>query len=282
MQFPKLSKLIPIALFIILAIMVTVVVFEGWAMVSAVAQNMFMIVLSVVFIGLIIYILWRLFSKEEERPTIAWKKKLENSARVSVPKQIRGHRLWVQGDQKHSPHSVGTIAGWTSLTHEYRVEKLDDKKKPILDKNKLPVLTPLRYQEDEYALRDQPDGKIARVLLHKKGEIKTWNESLFLVSLGGLLGNTLVYRVPETMHTDLAGDVFCSCISFIQKGEYMYPNTIYDQPEVEIMQRNEIRLESYYGLLDEIKLGVKKGMDSNPKHRMDMEQKKLIEVPVEG
>lgn len=284
MQLPPLRKMLPIVLAIAALILLVVVVFEGWTMASVVGQNLFLIVIGGVFIAVLLYILWHFLIRVEERPTIAWKKKLESSARVSIPKQLYGHKLWGIGDQKHSPHPLGTMIGWTSLMHEYRVPYMDskDKNKPLLDSNKMPLFKPLRYDKDEFEAQTQPDGTIASVLMHKKGEIKTWNESLFVVAGKGFFAPPLIYRVPEKMHSDLSGDVMCNCISFIQKGEYMYPNTIYEQPEVELMMRNEIRLESFYGLLDDIKLGVKKGMDSNPQHRMGMEQKKLIEVPTEG
>lgn len=166
--------------------------------------------------------------------------------------------------------------------HEYITPKLDNKRQPTYDKNRMPVMVPVVYAEDEKGCVTQPDGTIGEVVLHKKGEHKTWNESIFEISTGGFFSSPLYFRVPELMHSDLSGDVFANCISFVQKGEYFYPNTIYDQHEVELMARDEIRTEAYYGLLDDIKLGVKKGMDSNPQHRMQMEAKKLLEPPSEG
>lgn len=268
----------------VVMILVLVLIFQGLSIASQLAQNVIVLLIVGCILGFAVYGLYVLFKKPDELPTITWYKKLIDSCKVSCPPQIKGKVFYVQGDQKHQGHAIGKIIGWTSLMHNETTPKRDKNGDPIRDpRTKKIEYDYVRYSEDVYQDRLQPDGTIKKVLIGKEGQIKSWSESVFLVRPLGFIKSIIrppgVYRVPESLHSDLAGDVYSTCISFIKKGLFFYPNNVYDHPSVELTQQSEIHAESYFGLLDDIKMGVKKGMDCNPQHRMLMEQGKLIEVP---
>jgi len=212
------------------------------------------------------------------------------AATVNCPANIRGRRLYTSGDFEHSRVCEGRVVGHALVSQlegwDYESEKLPDGKvRHKLDEYGRPVVKPWVHEEDE--LQDFNDnGKVVKHVIHKKGDVKKWRESWFLVKpdgfLGGLIGQPKVFRIPENLHTALHGDVFVNCFSFVplaSMGGVMVPNHHWAQALYRGIVLREIEDVNFYMQLDNIGKATNKAMFSNFELQAAMQAKDQIITP---
>ena len=242
---------------------------------------------------IVIAILWFIFKEKYAKPTEMVVQKHTSAALAGSKgregKAVCGYGLYARGDAGHSAHREGTIIGWVSLRREdneveYEKDARTGKISAKMDeKTKKPVVKRRMFEEDKFRTTLNERGERVKVLVAKKGDTYFYNESVFLVKdddfISSILHKPRLYYIPEDMHTELVGDIFSFCFSFVPMAYQMVPNTEYASERVNKEIRTDVRIEEMSIQLDWASIAAQKAIEANPYHQMERQIKKELPIP---
>jgi len=235
--------------------------------------NVFRILLflmqAVLLIGFLFgmgYLFYHLFIKKQKfDPTYINKKKLLDACKKCKLDNLNG--FFLSGDRGHSRVRIGTIKGYCRLqvikkVYEYE-EKVDKKSgekyrvvKTRINERGEPVQVYTAEKMEQDAFRVRP-----------KGFLSMFTEDMII-------------RISPQMHDELIGDVTAYGLSLIPISEYWYINTDYLAiPETDTAILVEALRSSYHEGLKELHEIVQKAIGLDSRHKKEVENKSLMELP---
>jgi len=246
---------------ILIAIIVIVTVFMGIRGFFKIIQTVLVIGFFIGLIFLIAYLFYWLFIKKHRYDvTYVNKQKLIKAGKINAMKNLND--LYLSGDKGHTRVKIGKITGYCRiqiLSKQHQYEK---------DKNGRMKLKTVKR-----------DGQMQAVYDLDKEE-----QDVFIIQKGGFIskmfGEPLVVRVNPEDHDELVGDVTLKGFSLIPISEYFFLNKDYlDVRKIDYAILKEAERGIMFENLRDMKEIVDKAIALDSRHKKDIEQKNLIDLP---
>lgn len=235
--------------------------------------NIFKILLFLVQAALLIgflfgmgYLFYHLFIKKQKfDPTYINKKKILDACKKCKLDNLED--FYLSGDRGHTRVKIGSIRGYCRLQvikKVYEYEEKTDKK------------TGEKYNVVKTRMNDK--GELVQVFTAEKME-----QDAFRIRPKGLFSiftEDMIIRISPQMHDDLIGSVVAFGISLVPISEYWYINTDYLAiPETDTAILVEALRSSYHEGLKELHEIVQKAIGLDSRHKKEIENKSLMELP---
>ena len=260
---------------------ITVVLLLAGVNVFSVLWFIFAIVL---FAGVFAFAYFKLTEKPKLSPIKGLKENAVIAGLSNMPDTLTGARLQLTGDIDHSLIDAGEICGWCCVSRKsgFDIDYIKDKEghvitdehgvpKARLRADGKPIRIYHRYEDDIYSTRVRPDGTEEKHRIHKKGDVKTWLESRFLIRKPGLLQKIFpdynIYFIPSHMHSPLAGNVRVKAFSFIPMPgipDINVLNQFWNDEAYQAQLYDDVRSITLNMFMDETAELVQQGLNANP------------------
>lgn len=255
------KKLIIIVIsFILLIILMGVVTFFfGIIGTLTVMKWILWITLIIGIFGTIIWVVWFLFIKKQKfDATAVNKKKLIHAGTLQCPDSIKGYTLRLSGDKGHSFINFGKIIGYIQVQ----------------------VLTKTRaYDENGNQKFDTLEGKT--IPIYKLDNVP---QDIFITQTAkfplSLFEDEKVIRVDPKDHDELIGDITLFGLNLVPLSEYWYLSSDYlDARKIDMAVLHESERGVMFEMLKDTKNIVDNAINLDARHRKEIEEKQLVEIP---
>lgn len=249
---PKVIIGIIIVVFLICVITILVMGVRGIFKIIGTVASLSIIALALFCLA---WLFWYIFLRKERYDvTYVNKKRLIEAGKINNQKGLLGD-LYLSGDAGHSRIRLGKIQGYCRIQILKRTNIFDEKKQPLMEKDK-----ETGEMKPKYTLDNE-------------------EQDVFTVKKG-LIGDPLVIRVSPEDHDALVGDVTLKGFSILPHSEYWFLNKDFlDVRKIDFAILKEAQRGIMFENLRDMKTIVDKSIGLDSTHQKDIERKNLVEIP---